>query len=66
VPTRLAEYDTIGFAKPVTFGWLSDDFGPEGHIGDPTGANAAVGKAHFEAIVAGTAAAIVEASHFTP
>jgi creatinine amidohydrolase len=66
VPAWLADYDTIGFAGPVTFGWLSDDFGPAGHIGDPTGANAPAGKAYFDAVVAGTATAIVEASRFGP
>ena len=38
VPTALREYRHIGFGKPVSFGWTSDDFGPDGHIGDPTGA----------------------------
>lgn len=64
VPAWLAEYDTIGFAGPVTFGWLSDDFGPAGHIGDPAGASAAVGRTHFEAVVAATASAVVEAARF--
>ena len=64
VPAGLAAYEQIGFGKPVSFGWLSDDFGPAGHIGDPTGATAAVGKAHFEAAVEAMAAAIVEASRF--
>ena len=65
VPSALASYEQIGFGKPVSFGWLSDDFGPAGHIGDPTGATAAVGKAHFEAAVETTAAALVEASRFS-
>jgi creatinine amidohydrolase len=64
VPEHLTSYRKIGFGKPVSFGWLSDDFGPAGHIGDPTGASAEVGKAHFEGAVAGTAAAIEEASRF--
>jgi creatinine amidohydrolase len=37
VPEGLAEFDLIGFGKPVSFGWTSDDFGPDGYIGDPTG-----------------------------
>jgi creatinine amidohydrolase len=65
VPRALTAYEHIGFGKPVSFGWLSDDFGPAGHIGDPTGATAAVGKAHFEAAVETTAAALVEASRFS-
>ena len=34
------------------FGWLSNDFDPDGYIGDPTGANADLGKQLFEANVA--------------
>jgi creatinine amidohydrolase len=30
------------------FGWTSDDFGPTGVIGDPTGANAEDGGRFFE------------------
>src|ERR671932_612610 len=45
VPEHLAELSLLGFnGRPVTFGWLSDDFGPTGVIGDPTGANAAAGE----------------------
>ncbi|MGW6194503.1 creatininase family protein [Kribbella sp. NPDC055110] len=65
VPAGLTTYQQIGFGKPVSFGWLSDDFGPAGHIGDPTGATAAVGKAHFEAAVETTSAALAEASRFS-
>jgi creatinine amidohydrolase len=65
VPTGLTAYQQIGFGKPVSFGWLSDDFGPAGHIGDPTGATATVGKAHFEAAVETMAAALAEAARFS-
>jgi creatinine amidohydrolase len=64
VPEKLAEYSMIGFGKPVSFGWLSNDFGPAGHIGDPTGANAEAGKALFEAAVGAMAAVVEEASRF--
>lgn len=48
VPEDLAPFLHVGFAgRPVTFGWLSDDFGPSGVIGDPTGANAATGASLF-------------------
>jgi creatinine amidohydrolase len=66
VPAHLAEYDLIGFGKPVSFGWLSDDFGPDGHIGDPTGATAEHGKAVFEAAAAQLARAIAQAHRFRP
>ncbi|NEE04454.1 creatininase family protein [Phytoactinopolyspora halotolerans] len=64
VPEALTEYSMIGFGKPVSFGWLSDDFGPAGHIGDPTGANAESGKSLFEGAVQAMMAAIDEASRF--
>lgn len=51
VPEDLTTYRHIGFGKPVSFGWLTDDFGPDGYIGDPTGATAEHGKAVFEAAV---------------
>ena len=66
VPEHLTEYELIGFGKPVSFGWLSDDFGPDGHIGDPTTATADDGKKRFVAAVDHVADAIVEASVFDP
>jgi creatinine amidohydrolase len=66
VPEHLADYELIGFGKPVSFGWTSDDFGPDGHIGDPTGATAEHGKAVFEAAVGRLAAVIAEAHRFAP
>jgi creatinine amidohydrolase len=66
VPEGLRDYEHIGFGKPVSFGWLSDDFGPDGHVGDPTGATAEHGKAMFEASVQRLAEVIAEAHRFTP
>lgn len=66
VPEALADYRYIGFGKPVSFGWLSDDFGTDGTIGDPTGANAEAGKVHFEAGVSGCVAALREIARFDP
>jgi creatinine amidohydrolase len=66
VPEALAEYQYIGFGKPVSFGWLSDDFGTNGTIGDPTGATAELGKQLFEAGVQKCAAALGEVARFTP
>lgn len=51
VPERLAENRHVRFGGSATFGWLSNDFGADGHIGDPTGANADDGKRLFEAAV---------------
>lgn len=58
VPEWFDDYEHVGFnGKPVSFGWLSDDFGPEGIVGDPTGASGEAGAALFaEAIERGLAA----------
>lgn len=48
VPEWLTENEHVKFGGSVQFGWLSNDFGPDGHIGDPTGANADLGKQLFE------------------
>jgi creatinine amidohydrolase len=67
VPEHLAGFRHIGFhGRPVSFGWLSDDFGPSGVIGDPTGATAAAGAALFEASVALAAEALAEIARFDP
>ncbi|PFG41879.1 creatinine amidohydrolase [Isoptericola jiangsuensis] len=65
VPEDLLVHERIGFGKPVSFGWLSSDFGPDGHVGDPTTATAEQGKVLFEHAVAELAATLVEASTFT-
>lgn len=51
VPEWLADHDHVKFGGSVQFGWLSDDFGPDGHIGDPTGATPELGKELFERAV---------------
>jgi creatinine amidohydrolase len=43
VPEWLASNNHVRFGGTVSFGWLADDFGPDGHIGDPTGATAELG-----------------------
>lgn len=49
IPEHIAGLSHIGFnGKPVMFGWTSNDFGPVGVIGDPTGANAPHGAELFE------------------
>ena len=61
VPEELRDFEHIGFGKPVSFGWLTDDFGPDGHIGDPTGATAEHGEAVFDAAVGRLVEVIAEA-----
>ena len=64
VPEQLAAADHVRFGGDVSFGWLSNDFGPAGHIGDPTGASAERGKVLFEAAVRGFGDALAEIAHF--
>lgn len=51
VPEKLAENNHVKFGGKVAFGWLSNDFFPEGHIGDPTHASAELGKTMYDASV---------------
>lgn len=51
VPEGLERNRHVRFGGSASFGWLSNDFGPHGHIGDPTGANATEGKLLFETAV---------------
>jgi creatinine amidohydrolase len=64
VPEALADNRHVRFGGPVGFGWLSNDFGPDGHIGDPTAATAVRGAEIFAAAVDGFCAALGEISDF--
>lgn len=64
VPEHLAANRAVRFGGSVGFGWLSNDFGPDGHIGDPTGATAARGEELVAAAVDGFAAALCEIAAF--
>ena len=64
VPEALADQTHVRFGGLTTFGWLSNDFGPDGHIGDPTGATAEAGKLLFEAAVDLVAEQLLEISSF--
>lgn len=65
IPETIAGFEHIGFnRKPVMFGWTSDDFGNDGVIGDPTGANAVRGKELFDAGVDFVCAALDEINRF--
>jgi len=65
VPEELAPFRHLGFAgRPVSFGWLSDDFGASGVIGDPTGASAAAGAGLFQSWVDFAAEALDEITRF--
>jgi creatinine amidohydrolase len=64
VPEPLAANRYVRFGGKVSFGWLSNDFGPSGHIGDPTGATADRGKALFEGAVRAFGEALGEVAGF--
>ncbi|MFN3254267.1 MAG: creatininase family protein [Ilumatobacter sp.] len=64
VPESLTTFDQVRFGGKVGFGWLSDDFGPDGHIGDPTGASADRGAEIFGAAVSAFSDALAEIARF--
>ncbi|MCU1374104.1 MAG: putative creatinine amidohydrolase [Actinomycetia bacterium] len=64
IPEHLAENRHVRFGGSTAFGWLSNDFGPSGVIGDPVGATAELGKEHFEAMVTAMGEAFAEISRF--
>jgi creatinine amidohydrolase len=65
VPSWLGDNRHVRFGGSASFGWLSDDFGPSGVIGDATLANADTGKALFEDGVRHLAEVLAEVSRFT-
>ena len=64
VPEGLTDNQHVRFGGGVSFGWLSNDFGPDGHIGDPTKASAEAGKQLFEGAVALLTEQLAEISTF--
>lgn len=64
VPEKLAMNKHVRFGGAVSFGWLSNDFFVEGHIGDPTLAKADLGARMFESAVQSFADALAEVSTF--
>ena len=64
VPEAMADNRYVRFGGRVSFGWLSNDFHPDGYIGDPTQADAALGRTLFEGAVQGFCEALREISTF--
>jgi creatinine amidohydrolase len=64
VPEALAANQHVKFGGSVSFGWLSNDFHPDGYIGDPTGANPELGKQLFDHAVGTLAEAMAEVKTF--
>jgi len=64
IPEQLVSNRHVRFGGTVGFGWLSNDFGPDGHIGDPTTATAERGEELFEAAVTAFVEALGEIAEF--
>jgi creatinine amidohydrolase len=66
VPEHLTSFERVGFGKQVSFGWLSNDFGTDGTLGDPTGSTAEHGKRKYEAMIVTAAQSLAEIARFDP
>lgn len=64
VPTYQQGYSKVGFGKAARVGWLANDFGSDGVIGDPTGATAEQGEHMFRAIVDSLGDTLAEVARF--
>ena len=64
VPEWMAANEWVRFGGSVQFGWTSRDFGPQGHIGDPTGATVDLGRALFDEVVGAMASQLREIAGF--
>lgn len=64
IPEHLAENKHVKFGGTVSFGWLAHDFGPDGHIGDPTGSTSERGAQLFDAAVTNLSEAMREVAEF--
>jgi creatinine amidohydrolase len=64
VPDQLVGNRYVRFGGAVGFGWLSNDFGPDGHIGDPVSATAERGLLLFEQAVDAFCDALAEIASF--
>ncbi len=64
VPEKMAMNKHVRFGGSVSFGWLSNDFFVEGHIGDPTHATAELGSRMFASAVKNFGEALGEVSTF--
>lgn len=65
VPDHLAEFEKIRFnGGPVSFGWLSNDFGTPGVVGDASRATAAYGQALWDRSLDEAVASLHEIARF--
>jgi creatinine amidohydrolase len=66
IPESFSKNSQVRFGGAIQFGWLSNDFGPDGHIGDPTQASAEHGNHLFHGAVAHFVAGLHEIAAFNP
>lgn len=66
VPEHLSTNAHVRFGGSVQFGWLSNDFADDGHIGDPTRASAEHGRILVEGAIDQFVAALQEIAAFDP
>lgn len=64
LPRGLNDNKHVRFGGSVGFGWLSDDFGPDGYLGDPTQATADIGRRAFAAMTAQLGEQLAEIASF--
>ncbi len=64
IPDKIALNKYVRFGGRVSFGWLSNDFFPDGYIGDPTAATAELGAQLFAGAVQAFGEALREIAAF--
>lgn len=64
LPRGLNDNAHVRFGGSVSFGWLSDDFGPDGYLGDPTRASADAGREAFAAMTTQLGEQLAEIARF--
>lgn len=64
VPEVLARNRHVRFGGRVSFGWMSNDFFPDGYIGDPTAATPEIGEQLFNGSVSAFSGALREIAAF--
>ena len=64
IPEHLAANRHVRFGGSVAFGWLSNDFGDHGHIGDPTQASPELGRTLVDGAIATFVDVLKEVAQF--
>ncbi|MFB9927056.1 creatininase family protein [Amycolatopsis halotolerans] len=64
IPAQMADKVHARFGGSVSFGWLANDFGAEGYLGDPTLASAEAGARGFKSLVGTLGDQLAEVARF--